>query len=293
MQELGDYERYALDELFDSKLYFKLAARERKEANRRLLQELASVEKRHYEFWTNLVGKRVKLGIRERIKLAIIVALARLLGKTFTIKLLEGREASTVKEYEMAAASLDEDLLEALRRIIKEEQSHELELANRLEETVVKQLGSIALGISDAIVELTGVLLGFAGYTQSPLQAAVGGFIVGVSAALSMSAAAYAQAKHEVGRSPAAHAAYTGAFYMLTVFILLAPLLLGLPLITAVPASIVLAMTLIALLSFYSSVVLERGFLRDFIESASVVMVVALVSYGIGSVARELVGVPP
>jgi len=284
---------YALDELFDSELYSRLAVREKNDANRRLLEELARVERAHYEFWSELLGERLELGVKERVRLAILVAAAHLLGKTFTIKLLERRESSTIEEYERAASALEGERLKRLRDIIEEEKRHELEFANRLDETIVRQLGSVALGISDAIVELTGVLLGFVGYTQSSIQAAVGGFIVGVSAALSMAAAAYAQAKHEVGRNPALHAAYTGVFYMLTVLLLLTPLLLGLPLAAAIPASIATAVALLALLSFYSCVVLERMFLREFFESASVVMAVALVSYSIGAAARGLTGIAP
>jgi len=222
------FKRYALDELLDHELYARLAARERNERNRKLLEELARDELRHHLFWSKLAGP-VRLGLGDRLRLRLLLSLSRLAGKTFTIKLLERGEAATVGEYRRAAAELGGELAAELARVIEDEERHESELAGSLDELAVRQLGSIALGVSDAIIELTGVLAGFAGYTGSPLQVAAAGLIVGVSAALSMAAAAYSQAKHERGKNPRTTATFTGLFYMLTVLALVAPLLLGVP----------------------------------------------------------------
>jgi len=282
---------YALNELFNAELYARLAAGERNESNRRLLEELAKVERSHYGFWSSLAGEGVELGLRERLRLAALLAASRVLGRTFIIKLLEGHEASTAEEYERAKEALEGEELERLKGIIEDERRHELELASRLDEVVVRQLGSIALGVSDAIIELTGVLLGFVGYAASPTQVAVAGLIVGVSAALSMAAAAYAQAKHEKGKNPAATAAFTGSFYMLTVLLLVLPLLAGLQVPVAVALSMATALALLSALSFYGSVLMERRFAREFAESALVVFAVALAGYAIGALARGLTGV--
>lgn len=291
MREKEKFKLYALDELFDSELYVRLAAQERNEANKKLLEELARVERSHYEFWVNIAGEKVELGPWERLKLAALLAAARVMGKTFIIKLLEGREASTVEEYERAASSLKGEPLDGLKTIIEDERRHELEFANQIDEVIVRQLGSIALGISDAIIELTGVLLGFAGYAASSTQVAVAGLIVGVSAALSMAAAAYAQARHEKGKSPALSATFTGTFYLLTVLLLVAPLFLGLRVQAAVAVSMLTALALLSVLSLYGSVLLERSFVREFLESALVVLAVAFIGYAIGAAAREFIGV--
>ena len=283
------FKRYALDELLDHKLYLALAARERNERNRKLLEELARDELRHYEFWSRLSGP-VRLGLRDRLKLRLLLALSRAAGKTFTIKLLERGEASTVSEYRRAAAELEGELAAELARVIEDEERHENELTNSLDELAVRQLGSIALGVSDAIIELTGVLAGFAGYTGSPVQVAAAGLIVGVSAALSMAAAAYSQAKHERGKSPPAAAAFTGLFYMLTVLALVAPLLLGVPTIIGVALSLVCALAILAAFSFYSAVVMEKPFLREYLENAAVVMTVSLVGYVFGQTVKEMTG---
>lgn len=281
------FKRYALDELLDHELYARLAARERNERNRKLLEELARDELRHHLFWSRLAGP-VRLGLRDRLKLRLLLSLSRLAGKTFTIKLLERGEAATVGEYRRAVAELGGELAVELARVIEDEERHESELAGSLDELVVRQLGSIALGVSDAIIELTGVLAGFAGYTGSPLQVAAAGLIVGVSAALSMAAAAYSQAKHERGKNPRTAAAFTGLFYMLTVLALVAPLLLGAPASIGVALSLACALAILAAFSFYSAVIMERPFLREYLENAAVIMAVSLVGYAFGQVVKEL-----
>jgi VIT1/CCC1 family predicted Fe2+/Mn2+ transporter len=281
------FKRYALDELLDHELYARLAARERNERNRKLLEELARDELRHHLFWSKLAGP-VRLGLGDRLRLRLLLSLSRLAGKTFTIKLLERGEAATVGEYRRAAAELRGELAVELARVIEDEERHESELAGSLDELVVRQLGSIALGVSDAIIELTGVLAGFAGYTGSPLQVAAAGLIVGVSAALSMAAAAYSQAKHERGKNPRTAAAFTGLFYMLTVLALVAPLLLGVPASIGVALSLACALAILAAFSFYSAVIMERPFLREYLENAAVIMAVSLVGYAFGQVVKEL-----
>ena len=286
------FKRYALDELLDHELYARLAARERNERNRKLLEELARDELRHHLFWSKLAGP-VRLGLGDRLRLRLLLSLSMLAGKTFTIKLLERGEAATVGEYRRAAAELGGELAAELARVIEDEELHESELASSLDELVVRQLGSIALGVSDAIIELTGVLAGFAGYTGSPLQVAAAGLIVGVSAALSMAAAAYSQAKHERGKNPRTTATFTGLFYMLTVLALVAPLLLGVPTSLGVALSLACALAILAAFSFYSAVIMERPFLREYLENAAVIMAVSLVGYAFGQIVKELTGGMP
>jgi VIT1/CCC1 family predicted Fe2+/Mn2+ transporter len=281
------FKRYALDELLDHELYARLAARERDERNRKLLEELARDELRHHLFWSKLAGP-VRLGLGDRLRLRLLLSLSRLAGKTFTIKLLERGEAATVGEYRRAAAELGGELAAELAKVIEDEELHESELAGSLDELAVRQLGSIALGVSDAIIELTGVLAGFAGYTGSPLQVAAAGLIVGVSAALSMAAAAYSQAKHERGKNPRTTATFTGLFYMLTVLALVAPLLLGVPASLGVALSLACALAILAAFSFYSAVIMERPFLREYLENAAVIMAVSLVGYAFGQIVKEL-----
>ena len=55
----------------------------------------------------------------------------------------------------LSSGSLPPKTLEKLARIVRDEEEHETSWASRIEEWRVKYLGSLALGMSDAIIELS------------------------------------------------------------------------------------------------------------------------------------------
>ncbi len=283
------FRRYALDELFDSELYAEMARRERNPRNREVLEEMSEEERRHYLFWSKL-GGRVELGVWDRVRLTAALLASRVFGKVFTVKLLEMHEWRVVKEYEevLAAGGLAPEDREELRRIIEDEREHEGYMAGQIDELSVKYLGSLALGMSDAIIELSGVHAGFLGYTSSSLQTGIAGLIVGVSASMSMAAAAYVQAKQEVGKRPGLSALFTGLMYMLTVLALTAPFLANLPIYTALATSVAIALAVLAAFTFYSSVIRSAPFLREFLETTLVVFLVVAAGYAFGEFVKSL-----
>jgi len=285
------FRKYALDELFDSALYRELAKREKDPRNRAAIEELSREEYGHYLFWSRLSGP-VSLSALDRLRLRLALLSGRVLGKVFTVKLLERHEKSVIGEYRhlLSSGSLAPDAAEALARIIEEEEKHEASWASRIEETRVKYLGSLALGMSDAIIELSGVHAGFLGYTSSSVYTGIAGLIVGVSASMSMAAAAYVQAKQEPGKSPGISAALTGAMYIATVLLLTAPFLMGLPIFTALVLSLLFAFAALALFTFYSAVVRDSGFLRDYLESVLVIFLVVVAGYLFGEFVKRAFG---
>ena len=85
-------------------------------------------------------------------------------------------------------------------------------------------LGSIVLGLNDALVELTGVLAGLTLALQNSRIIVVSGLIIGLAASLSMAASEYLSTKAEAnGRSPGVSAFYTGIAYLITVLFLIFP----------------------------------------------------------------------
>jgi VIT1/CCC1 family predicted Fe2+/Mn2+ transporter len=283
------FRKYALDELFDSVLYAEMARRERNPRNRKVLEEMSREEQWHYLFWSRL-GGRVELGPRDRVRLRAALLMSRVFGKVFTVKLLEMHEEGVVREYEevLATANLAPEDRELLRRIIEDEREHEGYMAGQIDEVSVRYLGSLALGMSDAIIELSGVHAGFLGYTSSSLQTGIAGLIVGVSASMSMAAAAYVQAKQEVGKRPGLSALLTGLMYMVTVLALTAPFLANLPIYTALAASVAVALVVLAVFTFYSSVIRSAPFLREFLETTLVVFLVVAAGYAFGEFVRSL-----
>ncbi|MEM0494231.1 MAG: VIT1/CCC1 family protein [Thermofilum sp.] len=285
------FKRYALDELFDCIFYRRMAKLEKDPRNRAILEKLSEEERQHYLFWSSLSGP-VELSTWDKLRLRLALLSGRLLGRVFTVKLLERHEKAVIEEYRrlLSSKALPQDAAEKLARILRDEEEHEASLAGQIEETRVRYLGSLALGMSDAIIELSGVHAGFLSYTASSLYTGIAGLIVGVSASMSMAAAAYLQAKQEPGKAPAVSAATTGLMYVATVLVLTAPFLAGLPLLAALAASLSLAFLVLAMFTFYSSVIRETSFLRDYVENVLVILLVVAAGYAFGGFVKNVLG---
>ncbi|MEM2158511.1 MAG: rubrerythrin family protein, partial [Sulfolobales archaeon] len=159
---------------------------------------------------------------------------------------------------------------------------HERNLINNLNEKRIKYLSSIALGISDALVELTGIYAGALGALSSTVNAGLIGLLAGISAALSMTVASYTQAKPEVGKSPKLSALFTGIAYFAVVIALALPYFITSSILTAFISMLAIAIMLIAYISFYGAVLYDRNYLKEFIEGAFLLLGVSLLLYIIG-----------
>ena len=71
------------------------------------------------------------------------------------------------------------------------EENHEKELIALVDEERLKYVGSVVLGLNDALVEFTGTLAGLTFAIQNTQIIAVAGLIMGVAASLSMGASEY------------------------------------------------------------------------------------------------------
>jgi VIT1/CCC1 family predicted Fe2+/Mn2+ transporter len=61
----------------------------------------------------------------------------------------------------------------------------------------VRYLGSITLGISDSLIELTGIYAGSLGVFSNNLVAGLTGLIAGLSASISMAIASYIRVRNQ------------------------------------------------------------------------------------------------
>ena len=272
-------------EITEHHVYKELARREADPRNREILERIADDELRHYEFWAQKTAERP---LPERFVVWKYVWLARLLGLTFAIKLMEQGE-------ERAQAKYD-DLLGAIPEaaaVLRDEHEHESELTNMIDEERLRYVGSVVLGLNDALVELTGALAGFTLALQNSRLIAVIGLITGVAAALSMAASEYLSTKADEGdaRSPLKAAIYTGMAYVMTVTVLISPyLLLSIPLLS-LAFTVAGALAVILAFSYYVSVARDLPFWRRFFEMACLSLGVATISFGIGYLLRRFVGV--
>lgn len=280
---------FCVDEYTDHLIYSHLASREKREDFKNLLQRMSEQEYRHYEFWKKVAGTDIRTSV-PKWKLALISLSRILFGLTFTVKLLELHEAKVIEAYRSFIPKLPSDMARELEEILNDEETHERNLVSELDESIVRYIGFIALGLADAVVEITGVHAGFLGATTTTLVAGVAGLIVGLSAAISMASAAYIQAKHEGVEKPLPSALSTGVAYMAAVILLAAPYFVTHSNILAFVISVVLAFALVIAFTFYSSVINESNFKREAIESTAVLFFTATVSYIFGEVLGKIFG---
>ncbi len=289
MDELKDVEELCRDEYEAYSMYTSLAKNPLVSIRvRRAIGEAASDEYRHYVFWRNIAGECSSTP--STIRKLLLSLLLPLFGATVIIKFVESMERRALESYKKIS-SMRPELKEDVERIIREEEEHETSFILGLDESRVKYLGSIMLGISDAIVELTGIYSGALGAFANTLSAGLTGLLAGVSAAISMTIASYAQAKHEVGKAPKVAALYTGIAYLLVVLLLALPYFLINAITLAFTAMIAAALLVIAYMSFYSSVLFERRYLREFVETSGLMLGVSILLLILGNTLGQLFGV--
>ena len=272
-------------ELTESVIYEKIARFAKGEENKATLLRLAEEERAHYEIWKQYTGEEMK---PEKAKIFKYTLIARLLGFTFAVKLMERGEENAQTEYELLSKEVAES-----GQIRADEEEHEQALLAMLDEERLQYVGSMVLGLNDALVELTGSLAGFAFALQNTRLIALSGLIVGISATFSMASSEFLAARSE-GRSDALKScSYTGIAYLLTVIALIAPyLLLGTTqYIAALVCMLLVVVLIIAGFTYYTSVAMDQPFRSRFLEMAGISIGVAVVSFIVGILAKQFLGV--
>ena len=273
-------ENFQKNEITEEYVYRKLA-KFVKDKNRETLLRIAEEEGKHASIWGKYTGKKFKPNF---IKAFFYLFIAWIFSFTFAIKLMERNE----KRAEKAYANLIKKIPEA-QSILYEEENHEKELALMLDEERLNYIGSMVLGLNDALVELTGALAGLTFALQNTTLIGITAFIIGISAALSMSASEYLSTRSEEGeRSPLKAAIYTGIAYILTVIILVFPYFIFSHYLLALGIAFFGALMIILIFTFFVSVVQERSFIKFFLEMFLVSSGVAILSFFIGILARTI-----
>lgn len=281
-RQILDFQR---NEITEYHLYRWLAAATKHPENRALLERIANDERRHYEEWKAYTGQDVS---PNWLRAGFYYIVSRALGLTFGLKLMERGESRVQEAYREVAKSLPE-----VARLVEEETAHEDALLSMLDEEQLRYMGSLVLGLNDALVELTGALAGLTFALQNAALIALSGLITGVAAALSMAASEYLSTKAEdTAREPVRAALYTGVAYIVTVVALVLPYLL-LPhlLWGALALTLAVAILIIALFNFYYAVVTDQPFRPRFVEMAVISLGVAALSFVVGLIARRALGV--
>ncbi|MDR0892018.1 MAG: VIT1/CCC1 transporter family protein [Mediterranea sp.] len=272
------------NEITESVLYARLASIEKDENNRQVLQKIAGEERGHYEILKSYSGKEV---LPNRRRIWFYYLLARLFGLTFAIKLMESGEEEASISYKRFIEMPD------LQHIAHDEEEHERQLISLINEERLAYMGSVVLGLNDALVEFTGALAGFTLALDDHRLIALTGSITGIAAALSMASSEYLSTKSEKtdGKHPVKAALYTGVAYLITVVALVAPFVLITNPLIALGVMLAMAILIIALFNYYYTVARDESFRRRFTEMAVLSFSVAALSFVIGYLLKLFTGI--
>jgi VIT1/CCC1 family predicted Fe2+/Mn2+ transporter len=287
-----DFEKYCRDEYIDHRVYSYLAKIEKNEERKKILENFGKMEHEHYIFWKSLMKKEMKDSSLDNIRIKLFILFKYIFGLIFTIKFMERNEKRVIEEYKKLLNRLEGETKQKLELIIKDEIEHENFWMNQIKDETTRYLGFIILGLADAIIEITGVHAGFLGVTASTIIAGIAGLVVGVSASLAMTSAAYLQAKQSEGSNPRISAIYTGIFYILAAVALATPYFMTHDMLLAFSSSLIIAIMLIGFFNFYSSVIFERKFAKEFLTSTIIILVTAAAAFIVGEFLGNIFGIP-
>jgi VIT1/CCC1 family predicted Fe2+/Mn2+ transporter len=272
------------NEITEHFIYKKLSQSVKDSHNRNILQRISQDELKHYNFWKRYTRRDVK---PDKLKIWKYFLISKIFGITFGIKLLERGEKQAQLTYEKISESLPE-----AQSVIEDENEHERQLINLIDEERLRYIGSMVLGLNDALVELTGALAGFTFALQNTQLIAVTGLITGIAASLSMAASEYLSVKSEGGaQNPFKAAIYTGITYVLTVLFLILPYLIFTNLYFCLGVTIFNAILVIFIFTFYISVARDISFRKRFFEMALISLGIAALTFSIGFLIRGFLNI--
>jgi VIT1/CCC1 family predicted Fe2+/Mn2+ transporter len=272
------------NEITEYHVYHNIAKILKDPENRRIVEEIGDDEKRHYEIWKSYTGKKVQ---PNRFQIWLYTTISRLFGFTFGFKLMELGEEKAQVNYE----KIENEIPEA-KDVIHDENSHENKLLEMLDEETLMYAGSVVLGLNDALVELTGALAGLTLAFRDVRAIALSGLITGIAASLSMGASEYLSTSSEkTEKNPVKAAIYTGIAYVITVALLILPYLLLNNKFIALGIALATSVVIIAAFNFYTSVARSEPFGKNFFRMAGISLGVAALSFVIGYLLNNWLGV--
>ena len=258
------------NELTEYHIYTKVAGFVKNPENKATLLKIANEEHRHYQIWETFTKEKVQ---PIQWKVWWYTFLSVIFGYTFALKLMEGNEGDAAYNYEDIAAEIPQ-----AQKIAEDEDRHEQQLLAILDEERLQYVGSMVLGLNDALVEMTGTLAGL---------------ITGVSATLSMASSEFLSARSEGREDAFKSCVYTGIAYCITVALLVLPYLVfdDEHYLHALGTMLVTVVLIILVFTYYISVAKDLDFKKRFWEMALISLSVAAFSFVIGLLVKEALGI--
>ncbi len=271
-------------EITEYHIYKKIAAIQKVTHNRDVLDRIAQQEIGHYEIWKRYTHRDIAPNI---LRIWFYYLAARVFGMTFAIKLMEGVE-KRAQGYDQALISH----IPETREMLINEENHERELIALIDEERLKYVGSVVLGLNDALVEFCGTLAGLTFAIQNTQIIAIAGLIMGVAASLSMGASEYLSQRSDGGTTdPVKASVYTGIAYIATVALLILPFLVLASPYIALVFTLLGAVVVIFLFTFYISVARDLPFWKRFGEMLLISLGIAAISFVIGVLIRTVLNI--
>jgi VIT1/CCC1 family predicted Fe2+/Mn2+ transporter len=284
LNKLIQFQKFELTEHY----FYKELSKREKGKNRGVLEKISFDELKHYNILKNFTNIEIK---ENKFFIFKNLILTRIFGLTFAIKLMENGESKAQKNYENLINNLEENEKEIFKNILSDENRHEKDLISLLDEEKVNFIGSIVLGINDALIELTGALAGLTFTLKNSSLIFVVGLITGFAASLSMASSEYLSKKAEKDENAIKASVYTGITYITIVVFLVYPYLIFKNYSIAFIMTLIMAIIVIFITSLFVSVVKDFTFKSRFLEMVILSLGIAFVSFIFGYILRVLFNV--
>lgn len=267
------------DEITELTIYRKIIPLVKNPDNRQVLERFAAQEQEHYDFLKTVTGQSCR---PEQRKVWWYYLITRLLGLSFGLKLLERDETHIVEVYDTLKTDYPE-----VEKILADEREHEEKLLNLINSKALRYVSSVILGLNDALIELTGALIGFTLALVETRMVALVGLITGFAASLSMASASYLSAKEAEHANPLLAGVVTGGSYAVTTLLLIAPYFLFSNPYGALVCSLIMVIGIIAFFNFYTAVTKNVSFKKRFTEMFMISLIVGAINFGIGILIKK------
>jgi len=277
--------KFQKDEITGKILCSEIASMMKNTNNKKVLLDISQAENLHYEQWKIFTGRDIE---PNWLKIRSYKFLYLVLGETFVIKLLEQIEQVGIKELNEIIKEIPE-----AKKIMAQEEEHENKLIGLIDEEKLKYVGSMVLGLNDALVELSGTIAGMTFALANTKLVALAAIITGFAATLSMAASNYLAERANRSETAVKSSIYTGTAYLITVILLILPYLI-LPdslYLAAFVIMIIMVVLIISSFNFYVSVVQSIPFWPRFTEMATITLGISALSFVIGILAKNILGI--
>ncbi|MBS7638014.1 VIT1/CCC1 transporter family protein [Candidatus Bathyarchaeota archaeon] len=271
------------NEITEHFIYGKLSKQVKDVRHLEILVDISRDEMNHYNILRDIT--KMDVGV-DKFKMYFYFLISRFFGLNFGLKLMERGEDFAQDAYEKI-----KEISPKVEDIIRDENKHEREIISFIDEEHLKYISSMVLGLNDALVELSGALIGFTLALQDPFMVGIVGLITGIAASMSMATSEFLSTKHEESdKNPLKASLYTGLAYIFTVLLLSSPYLLIKELYFCMGLVILNSMLLILIFTFYISIAKGMNFRKRFLEMAAISLGVAIINFFIGLGIRNLFG---